>query len=77
MTAHQIMFHNNQLNKIKAKVKDCKYISYVRYQDAYSLKIVVGNAEPKYINLDGSPEDVTVKSYQDLLENILQYYGQA
>lgn len=72
-----MMFHNKQLNKIKAKIKDCKYISYVRYKDAYSLKIVVDGFEPKYINLDGSPEDVTVKSYQDLLENIQEYYARA
>lgn len=69
----QINFHQSSLQRIKSKVKGCSYISYVRAGNDYFVKTVV-NKNPQLFPLEGEPQDVTAKSYQDLLENIQNFY---
>jgi len=65
----QINFHNHWTNKIR-KETGASYVSFVRYNDSYFLKVNKGGVTLQPIPLEGKPEDITSDSYIALLNHL-------
>lgn len=62
------MYHKIFLNHIRKQL-GASFVAYERYRDNYRLKIVI-NKVPHYYDLDGTPDDVSPQSYNNLLQKI-------
>lgn len=65
----QLSYHNFYLNEIKKRSK-AKFVAYEEYQGRYKLKVIKKDGEEVYYALHGTPNDVTVERYTELLNSI-------
>lgn len=67
-------YHRFFLEDIK-KANDLSYISYEEYKNTYQIKTKKGK-QVQYFMLEGKPEDVSPKFYNDLKSLVAKAYGQ-
>jgi len=64
----QSNYHNVFLNLLRKKV-NASFAGYVETKGKYQLKVIV-NKIPTYLDLVGTPNDVTPQKYLELIENL-------
>lgn len=69
-TSQKIQFHSYWKDVVKRCVKNCTYIGFEQYKSNFFIKIRTKDTKEMVFELAGSPDDMTVESYQKLIKEI-------
>ncbi len=66
-------FHNYYHNLIKNRLK-ASFVAWEQNKDDYYLKIIIDGV-PKFVKVEGTPQDVTANNYLSLLTQLEMEHG--